>query len=91
MIEVPENRNLYMSQVGHYNQVNNMKFVLIFDVPFGEGAAKRQTHRLLIRAGAKMLQQSVWKHDELGKLMNVATFVKKSGGDARILEERFVF
>jgi len=68
-----------------------MEFVLIFDVPFGKEAVKRQTHRLLTRAGARMLQQSVWKHDKLPELVDIASMIKKSGGDARILEERFVF
>ena len=68
-----------------------MEFVLIFDVPFGEEAVKRQVHRMLVRTGAKLLQQSVWKHDSLEELVSIASMIKKSGGDARILEERFVF
>lgn len=68
-----------------------MEFILIFDVPFGKEAVKRQTHRLLTRTGARMLQQSVWKHESLQDLIDTATFIKKSGGDARILEEKFLF
>lgn len=68
-----------------------MEFVLIFDVPTELGSVKRQTDRLLVRAGAKQIQRSVWKSKELDSLIDVASFVKKSGGDARILEERFVF
>ncbi len=71
--------------------VNKMEFLLMFDVPLGEESVKRQTHRLLTRSGAKMLQQSVWKHESLQELIDIATFIKKSGGDARILEEKFLF
>lgn len=68
-----------------------MEFVLIFDIPTELGSVKRQTDRLLVRSGAKQIQRSVWKSRELQALVDVASFVKKSGGDARILEERFVF
>ncbi|MBI2542941.1 MAG: hypothetical protein HYW24_02030 [Candidatus Aenigmarchaeota archaeon] len=68
-----------------------MEFILIFDVPFGKEAEKRQTHRLLVRHGARMIQQSVWKSDSLQDLISIASLIKKSGGDAKILEERFVF
>ena len=71
--------------------VNNMDLVLIFDVPFGEEALKRQVNRLLNRNGAKMLQQSVWKSNDRSSLIDIAMLIKKSGGSARILEERFVF
>ena len=68
-----------------------MDFVLIFDVPTEMESVKRQTHRLLVRVGAKQIQRSVWKSKELQELTDIALFIKKSGGDARILEERFVF
>ena len=76
--------------MGHY-YVNNMEFILIFDVPREEQALKRQVHRLLVRADAKQIQFSVWKSKDLQNLIDIASFIKKSGGDARILEERFVF
>lgn len=68
-----------------------MEFVLIFDIPTKLGSVKRQTDRLLVRSGAKQIQRSVWKSKELSDFIGVASFVKKSGGAARILEERFVF
>lgn len=68
-----------------------MKFVLIYDIPTESESVQRQTHRLLVRTGAKQIQRSVWSFDELSSLTDIATFIKKSGGDARILEERFVF
>ena len=68
-----------------------MKFVLIFDIPLEEKSSAKQTQRLLSKIGAKQIQRSVWSFESLGDLIDIATFVKKSGGDARILEERFVF
>lgn len=66
-------------------------FILLFDVPLNERSLARKIQRDLNRAGAKMLQQSVWKFNNLRDLIEIATIIKKSGGDARILEERFVF
>jgi len=68
-----------------------MEFVLIFDIPTELGSVKRQTHRLLIRSGSKQVQRSVWKSKELSSLTEIASFIKKAGGDARILEEKFLF
>jgi hypothetical protein len=33
----------------------------------------------------------MWKSDKLNKLIEIATLVKKSGGKARILEEKLIF
>ena len=68
-----------------------MKFVLIFDIPLEEKSKTKQEQRVLSRIGARQIQKSVWSSDELGSLTDVASFIKKTGGDARILEERFVF
>ncbi|MBU5537514.1 MAG: hypothetical protein QW818_03210 [Candidatus Aenigmatarchaeota archaeon] len=68
-----------------------MGFVMISDIPREKGSVHRQVHRLLTRIGAKQIQFSVWKHDKLEELIGIASFIKKSGGDARILEERFIF
>ena len=72
-------------------KVLKMEFVLIFDVPFEEEALKRQVNRLLNREGAKMIQQSVWKSNDLKSLIDIASLIKKAGGNARILEEKFLF
>ena len=64
---------------------------MIFDVPLEDRALARKVQRDLNKVGARMLQQSVWKSRDLQDLISIASLVKKSGGDARILEERFVF
>lgn len=68
-----------------------MEFILIFDVPLEDRALARKIQRDLGKVGAKMVQQSVWKSKDLQELISMATLVTKAGGDARILEERFVF
>lgn len=64
---------------------------MVFDIPKDRGSVQRQVSRLLAKIGAKQIQFSVWKSKELSVLIDIASFIKKSGGDARILEEKFVF
>lgn len=68
-----------------------MSFILIFDIPREEKTLQRQIQRQLTRIGSEMVQFSVWKFGDAKALIDIATQIKKSGGDARILEERFVF
>lgn len=66
-------------------------FILLFDMPLEKKSEARQIQRDLNRLGAKMLQQSVWKSKKLGELIKIATFIKNSGGQASILEEKLIF
>jgi hypothetical protein len=68
-----------------------MSFILIFDIPWEMRTLKRQVNRKLVRINAEQIQQSVWKLDRLNELMDVAIWIKNSGGSARILEEKFIF
>jgi len=45
----------------------------------------------LRRMNAKMIQFSVWEHENLSDLIKVALKIKSVGGSARILEEKFIF
>ncbi len=67
------------------------EFVLIFDVPRDLHKVELKVNRGLHKMKARMIQHSVWKHGDLSKLIEIATFIKKSGGSATILEERLVF
>jgi len=67
------------------------EFILIFDIPRENNTLKVQVWRELQRKNASMIQFSIWKSDRLSELMDIANFIKKSGGSARILEEKFVF
>lgn len=68
-----------------------MGFVLIFDLPRESGSLRRQLNRRLNSLGAKQIQFSVWVHDKLDEFVDIANWIKKSGGEARILEEKFIF
>lgn len=70
---------------------DKVSFILIFDIPWRMGTLKRQVNRKLARANAEQIQQSVWKLDSLNELMDIAAWIKSSGGKASILEEKFIF
>jgi len=65
--------------------------VLVFDFPKSLTTQRRQLNRLLHRIGAKRVQDSFWRHEDLKSLIEVATFIKQNGGRASILEERLIF
>lgn len=65
--------------------------ILIFDLPKEETSLRVKIHRELLKSNAKMIQHSVWKSDNLNAFIEIATFIKKSGGRASILEEKFIF
>ncbi|MBI2543207.1 MAG: hypothetical protein HYW24_03415 [Candidatus Aenigmarchaeota archaeon] len=67
------------------------EFVLIFDVPRDLHKVELKVNRDLHRHEAKMVQHSVWRHSDLSRLIEIATFIKKSGGSATILEEKLIF
>ena len=71
--------------------MSGMDFILIFDLPREQAIDKVRINRALRKIKAKMIQFSVWESKNLQDLIYVATLVKKSGGEAKILEERFVF
>jgi len=55
------------------------EFVLIYDVPREPTRIETKVWRDLQKYGAKKFQHSVWKHSDLSKLIEIATFIKKSG------------
>lgn len=67
------------------------EFVLIYDVPREPTRVETKVWRDLSKLGAKRLQHSVWKSYKLKDLIEIATFIKKSGGQATILEEKLIF
>lgn len=67
------------------------EFVLIYDVPRESVSVETKVWRDLQKIKAKKVQHSVWKSDKLQDLIDIATFIKKSGGEATILEEKLVF
>ncbi len=68
-----------------------MGFVLVFDLPRNLAVERVRLHRELTRLGAKNVQHSLWSHDDLNSLMKLGIEIRKLGGRAKILEERFLF
>lgn len=71
--------------------VTEMKFILSFDLPKEFSTPRVRIFRELRRIDAKLVHESFWTSDSLEDLTSVAIMIKRFGGDARILEERFVF
>ena len=68
------------------------EFVLIFDLPKKSHSNYVKVWRDLNKIiNIKKLQHSVWKSENLNELIDVANFIKKSGGHAMILEEKLIF
>ncbi len=68
-----------------------MSFVIVFDIPRSEKTERVRIHRGLIRGGAEMIQDSFWKSDSLKFLIDIGMRIRKIGGSATILEEKFLF
>ena len=68
-----------------------MSFVIVFDIPRSEQTERRRIHRELTKHDCQMIQDSFWKSQDLKFLMSLGMKIKKIGGSATILEERFLF
>ena len=68
-----------------------MAFILVFDIPRELTTERKQVNLALRRMDARMLQFSVWQHESLNKLLEIASRTKLIGGSATILEEKFIF
>jgi CRISPR-associated endonuclease Cas2 len=68
-----------------------MAFILVFDIPRELTTERKQVNLALRRMDARMLQFSVWQHESLNKLLEIASRIKLIGGSATILEEKFIF
>ena len=68
-----------------------MSFVIVFDIPRSEMTERRRLHRELVRGGAVKIQDSFWRSDRIQFLIDVGMRIRKIGGRASILEEKFLF
>ncbi len=75
-----------MRYVSHF-----MNYVLTFDIPKELHRVQLKAWRYLHKIKAKKHQHSVWKHNNLKQLIEIAIYIKSNGGHASILEERFLF
>ena len=65
--------------------------LLVFDLPRELHVQRKKINRELHSMGAKMIQHSVWSSEDFYALIEVASFIKKVGGKASILEEKIIF
>jgi hypothetical protein len=68
-----------------------MSFVIVFDIPKSQAVEKVRINRELKRMGAQLLQDSFWRLNDLKALIEIASWIRKIGGKASILEEKFIF
>lgn len=68
-----------------------MSFVIVFDMPKIEQTERRRIHRELVRGEAEKIQDSFWRSDKIKFLIEVGMRIRKIGGSATILEEKFLF
>jgi hypothetical protein len=66
-------------------------FVISFDLPREMNSARVRVFRMLKSRNCRMIHESLWESDNLRELIKIANFIKRFGGSARILEEKFIF
>lgn len=67
-----------------------MSFVIVFDIPSLLRTERKRITRELNRNGVK-IQDSFWRSDNLKFLIEIGNRIRKTGGSAEILEEKFLF
>lgn len=68
-----------------------MAFVIVFDIPRWQATEKVRINRRLHKIGAERIQDSLWRHENLNELIEIAIRIRGIGGKAGILEEKFIF
>ena len=64
------------------------EFALIFDIPTGMNVFKVKLNRSLKLIGARMVQRSVWKSENLNEMVKLALWIRQHGGKAEVVEWR---
>jgi hypothetical protein len=54
-------------------------------------SARVRIFRMLKSRNCKMIHESLWESNNLKDLIEIANFIKRFGGNVRILEEKFLF
>ncbi|MBU5537248.1 MAG: hypothetical protein QW818_00675 [Candidatus Aenigmatarchaeota archaeon] len=67
------------------------EFILSFDLPKEMAPIRSRLHRRLTSMKAVKIHDSFWKSQKLEELIAIAQEIKKFGGQASILEEKFIF
>ena len=66
-------------------------YLLAFDIPSSLPYFKLLINRRLRRGGARLIQKSLWEHENLSFLVKIALLIKNVGGKARVMEEKLIF
>jgi hypothetical protein len=66
-------------------------YLIIFQLGGDSSTLKLKINRKLKKTGARMIQKSVWNHENAQKLIEVASFIKARGGKAMVLEANVIY
>jgi hypothetical protein len=62
------------------------KYCIFFDIPTKNYVLRARVNRALKAINAKMIQRSIWKHDNLDQLVKIAQLISQHGGKAELIE-----
>jgi CRISPR/Cas system-associated endoribonuclease Cas2 len=62
------------------------KYVIFFDIPTKNYVLRARVNRALKAINAKMIQRSIWRHDNLDQLIKIAQLINQHGGKAELIE-----
>jgi len=62
------------------------KYVIFFDIPTKNYVLRARVNRALKAINARMVQRSIWKHDNLDQLIKIAQLINQHGGRAELIE-----
>jgi CRISPR/Cas system-associated endoribonuclease Cas2 len=62
------------------------KYVIFFDIPTKNYVLRARVNRALKAINARMVQRSIWKHDNLDQLIKIAQLINQHGGRAELVE-----
>jgi hypothetical protein len=62
------------------------KYCIFFDIPTKNYVLRARVNRALKSINAKMIQRSIWKHDNLDQLIKIAQLINQHGGKAELIE-----
>ncbi len=66
-------------------------YLIIFQLGSDSLSLKLKINRKLNKIGAKMIQKSVWIHESVQKLIEIASFIRARGGKAMVLEANVIY
>ena len=62
------------------------KYCIFFDIPTKNYVLRARVNRALKAINARMIQRSIWQHDDLDQLSKIAQLSNQHGGKAQLIE-----